>query len=247
VADAPAARAGGSQCTLEFDVRRVLLDQELLDRVARSIQLQRGGSYAAGLDVLYRGVDAPSLRCALERAQIDADSVEAGVELLAALDAAARGAQARLARRVARELVDGAGRVRLEGSAEVALRPEQREHRLTRARQAAPGQFEGEDGRRRFLELDRHHLCAGLDMVRTLERPADIRWLRAQPAALAAQLVQQIAAAGESRQKLAQLEAKVAELRGSVVDLERARTASARRRSAPRRSSTRKPAHSQAA
>ncbi len=112
------------------------------------------------------------------------------------------------------EPVDAHGRVLLAEDADVGdmLAGPEFERRLRRARRMQRG-YEGDPGREKFRELDRQHIDGGVDLVRTLERPAEVRAANTHAGQVRRQLEQSFKGETEARAQVRQLDAEMAKLR----------------------------------
>ena len=214
---------------LDMPLEAVFADRVLLNRVVRSIQLDAGIDYVAALERLHQAVDTarsigkdPTLGGALKRAGNVAD-LQDTIRLLERRDAAVEAVYAREAEPIMLERVDGRGQVMLDQGAtarsdtgtdigKALADPEEFERRLARIRLAQPGHWGSDEGREKFRQLDRQHLEAGMDLVRTAERQGELAVASAKARRVAAELDQVIAAASEKRQRLEALDAKLDEL-----------------------------------
>lgn len=224
---------------LDTDLRQVFADRELLDRVVRSIQLDRGSSYLDALESLHRGVDTAhgnrqsTLGAALRSTTGDHKFVVETLKVLERRDDVVRQAYERAAGPVMLEQEDERGLVVLDagapGNAPADGRPTadlgviltdaaEQERRYARWRKLVPG-FDGPDKRQQFLQLDADYARAGKDIVRTEERKHELRGARAAAQQVARQLDSAIAGAADKRVKLKALDAQIAQLKGPEIDV----------------------------
>jgi hypothetical protein len=144
-----------------------------------------------------------------ERGQVlldqGAGSGSAGPPVLSANGRGALGAQ-----RVAEPLRADIGKVLGD--------PAEFERRLQRARQAT-GEFTGDQGREQFRNADRQHAEAGIDYVRTIERPREIASAQAKAAQVGRKLDQAIKDATGKRQRVRALDEQIAALDGQRAKL----------------------------
>jgi len=187
-----------------------------------------------------------SARTVLEvtRGVKDVDAIEGELKVLDRRDEALALVQSQdpQIRVLEAEPTDGAGRVRLldqgqpadgdgpTGAAplqtdigKVLGDPQEFERRLQRARAAAPGAYEGDEGRARFGQEDRRHAEANLDLVRSLERPREEASARAKTAAVAQKLDAAISKGRTPRLRLLLLDAEISRL--GLTELEATSTA----------------------
>ncbi len=92
--------------------------------------------------------------------------------------------------------------------------PAEFERRLARIRKASAGAWEGDEGRKRFRDADRSHAEAGLDLVRTEERPRQLSQAQAHADEVARTLDQAITADASRQAKLRMLDLEIAKLQG---------------------------------
>jgi len=225
---------------LDTSLRVVVQDRPALARLLRAVQLDQGDiSWIGAYDGWQEGVAAartsrtPTVRTALTAAACDPEYVSQVVHLLERRDQAASAAYAKAAGPIMLEAVDPArGMVLLDQgdqsadgepatdpiayAAKALVDPVEQETRYLRVRKLT-GSYEGPDGRKRFLDDDRVHLTAGLDLVRSIEREREEGAARAAADQVARQLDQAIAEAGKERGKLKQLEADIAKLGDPAV------------------------------
>jgi hypothetical protein len=97
--------------------------------------------------------------------------------------------------------------------------PAEGERRLARIRKAQPNEWDGEQGQARFKVHDRAMAEAGVDAVRTAERPAELRQAQAAGDRVGAQLDQAIAAAGGILLRLRLLDQEISKLSGEREEL----------------------------
>lgn len=227
---------------LDTNLRDLFSNRKLLDRVIRGIALDTGATYVDSLDLLHRSCDSvygnrgasPTLRAALERANTDVDHVEASVKLLERRDQAVNAVFEREAgATLLTEHEDPHGRVLLDQgqlppkqapNAPVDTRPRVDGARyqeimnlpLHSARQFAAARlsarYDGREGPENWRRDDHEAAGGGVDLLRTLQRPAELRAARAQADRVGAMLDQAISTASGKRAKLKTLEAELAKL-----------------------------------
>jgi hypothetical protein len=215
------------QMNLDSPLTDIFDDHRQLDRLVRSVSLETGDSYIDALQGLYQAAldGARTLGQALGSVSIAVakpDGVLEGVKLLESADDQLAETYARDTQQLRAEPVNARGVVQLAEDADVGAMladPVERENRLARARRAAAGAFDGDEGRNRFFDDDRMHLEAGLDLVRTFERASEIRTAEASHAQQRRELDQAVNDARGARHQARTLDSRIASLRGQRDEL----------------------------
>ena len=235
----------GKGAALDADYRAVFNDGKLLDRVVRALAMDQDGDYVKALEQLHDGADAAhqarkrTLRAVLGGTKAKPEDVDANLTMLERRDAAVTAVHRLEMEPIMLEQTDSQGLVLLDqgdadgngdGSAvtvDIGLAladPVERERRLARARKVAPSDYSGDKGRQEFFEMDRFHLEAGIDVVRTMERGREIQAAQRKAESVARQLDQEIGSTLDKRQQLRMLDAEIAKLQDKRRPLQDAAT-----------------------
>jgi hypothetical protein len=209
-----------------------MANRRLLAHTIEAVQLDSGLSYPAALDRVYDAAEAahnagqPTLAGLLQHALGDAEGMGESLKLLEARDATVvREHTSKAPKQLDR---DPFGRVLLSQSykgrpksldADGRLTdPAEFEKRLTRARRL-DASYADELGRRRFQADDDAYLRGGVDMLKTLELDSKARAADARAGQTARELDAEVAAEGERRRGLRQLDREIADLQGKRREL----------------------------
>jgi hypothetical protein len=209
---------------LEQPAVRAMEDHTLLDRVVQTVCLERNLDYVnavlafedAATQARRAHGNGATIGKVLEQLGVSEAAASSELRLLERRDSEVQHTLEQQLKPLAKEAVDGQGRVALKAGPgkkfDLLSNPRTRFKRLERARKAAPGRYPDEQGAKLFDTEDRAHIEAGIDLVRTLERPAEIAAARDAASDVGRQLDQAIATGRDARARWLELDGQVRQL-----------------------------------
>jgi hypothetical protein len=238
--------------SLDTNVRALFNDSRVLDHVVTAIALDQGCDYVRALESFHEAVDSAvgegrsSLASALDWIpNTDSGYVAKATGTLERRDKTVTAAYETAVAPLVAEKVDKGGRVYLDQAAAGGRSPKGAdvdigmilgdpptfERRLARIRRAQPGRWLDTEGRERFRHEDRLLAEAGLDLVRSAERPLDLVAAQAEAQRVAARLDAAVTIESDKHAKLIALEAAIGDAEeGHLRMLEQAKPKKGKKR-----------------
>jgi hypothetical protein len=213
--------------SLDQNVRAVFNDSRLLNHVVTAICLDQNSDYVRALEAFHAAVEnaisdgTSSLGSVLKWVpNTDAEYVAKAMSTLERRDTAVTATYDAAVKPLLREKADKGGRVLLDQRAaggkspkgmstdigRILGDPKEFERRLSRIRRVQPDKWLDTEGRERFRHEDRLLAEAGLDLVRSAERPLDLVSAQAQAQRVAARLDAAVAIESDKHAKLIALD-----------------------------------------